>query len=76
MPDYDPDALRENIKLIDKNIARIRDVIEELRQKNKLFEKEITRNNENIRIFTAEIGRLENEKVQLRRLINRIEKKG
>jgi peptidoglycan hydrolase CwlO-like protein len=74
-PDYDPDALRENIKLLDTNITRIQQTIDNLRQRNDLLKQNILKNNEDIRIFDGEIRKLENQKVELRRLIAEIEMK-
>lgn len=73
-PDYDPDALRENIKHLDVNIDRIQQAIDNLRQRNEQLKQSIAKNNTDMQIFSAEIGKLEQQKNQLRGLIAEIEK--
>jgi len=74
-PDYEPDALRENIKLLDRNIARLREAIKKLQEQNARIQQRLVKNNADIQIFATEIAKLEQQKEDIRRLIARIEKK-
>jgi len=74
MPEYDPDALRKDLKTLDQNITRIQGAIDKLQRQNNLLRQKITRNDADIKIFYQEIAKLEVQKNQLRTLISRIEK--
>lgn len=75
-PEYNPDDLRRGIEMLDVNIDRLQKAIGELRQRNDSLRQSIERNNKDVQIFTVEIGKLENQKNELQRLITQIEKKG
>ncbi len=73
-PDYKPDDLKEGIRQLDVNIDRLQKTIDDLKQRNEQLKQAISNNTGDIQIYTAEIGKLENQKVELSRLISEIER--
>lgn len=75
MPDYDVNALKESIKITNKNITRVLEAIKKIQKRNEHLKAEIIQNDKKIKIFHQEIGRLEQDKLQLKNLIAQIKSK-
>ena len=73
-PQYNPEALRENAKTVERSIARIQEAINKFLEENIRIREKTERNNKDIQIFTTEIGKLEQEKTQLIGLAEKIER--
>ena len=74
-PFYDPDGLRDGVKNLDSNIDRLQKALEALFEENTRLAQKITKNREDMRVYQAEIGKLEQQKADLHRLIVEIEAK-
>ena len=71
---YDPDGLRGNIKTIDQSIARLQEEAEKAKRYIEAARQAIAKNEKDIEIFHTEIGKLEQQKAELQRLIAQLEK--
>ena len=75
-PQYSVEGLKQNLVIIDRNIARITEEVEKARRYIEAARQAIARNEKDIQIFNAEIERLKQEKIQIQALIAQLEKGG
>jgi chromosome segregation ATPase len=70
---YDPEALKKNIGIIDQSIARTQEAIDKAKIHIEAAKRSIARSEKDIEIFYAEMGKLENDKAELQKLIAQLE---